>query len=73
MHIKPHEPLVFTGEKVQDVVLWLWAVEDYLEFVTCSKHQAIAYIMLLLSGHARIWWDAGFMSHEKKGQKQLRS
>ena len=62
VHIKPREPPVFTGDKGQDVVSWLRIVEDYLEFVTCSERQAIAYVILLLSGNARIWWDSEFLS-----------
>ena len=61
VHIKPREPPVFTGEKGQDVVSWLRTVEDYLEFVTYSESQAIAYVILLLSGNARIWWDSKFL------------
>ena len=41
---------------------WLRSVEDYLEFVTCSERQAIAYIVLLLAGNARVWWDAEYVS-----------
>ena len=37
-------------------------MEDYLEFVTCSERQAIAYIVLLLAGNARVWWDAEYVS-----------
>ena len=62
VHIKPREPPVFTGERGQDVVTWLRTVEDYLEFVTCSERQAIAYIVLLLAGNARVWWDAEYVS-----------
>ena len=62
VHIKPREPPVFTGERGQDVVTWLRTVDDYLEFVTCSERQAIAYIILLLAGNARVWWDSEFIS-----------
>ena len=37
-------------------------MEDYLEFVTCTKRQAIAYIILLLAGNARVWWDVEYVS-----------
>jgi hypothetical protein len=53
---------MFSGEKGQDVVSWLRTVEDYLEFVSCTERQAVAYMICLLSGHARIWWDAEFLS-----------
>ena len=62
---------VFTGEKGQDVVSWLRTVEDYLEFVTCSERQAIAYVILLLSGNARIWWDSEFLSRGNKRPESL--
>ena len=62
VHIKPREPPVFSGERGQDVVTWLRTVEDYLEFVTCSERQAIAYIILLLAGNARVWWDSEYVS-----------
>ena len=65
VHIKPREPPVFTGDKGQDVVSWLRTVEDYLEFVSCSEHQAIAYVILLLSGNAQVWWDSEFLSRGK--------
>ena len=71
VHIKPREPPVFTGEKGQDVVSWLRTVEDYLEFVTCSERQAIAYVILLLSGNARIWWDSEFLSRGNKRPESL--
>ena len=71
VHIKPREPPVFTGEKGQDVVSWLRTVEDYLEFVTCSERQAIAYVILLLSGNARIWWDSEFLSRGNKRPESI--
>ena len=51
VHIKPREPPVFIGDKGQDVVSWLKTIEDYLE-LSYSEHQAIAYVILLLSGNA---------------------
>ena len=71
VHIKPREPPVFTGDKGQDVVSWLRTVEDYLEFVTCSERQAIAYIILLLAGNARIWWDSEFLSRGNKRPENI--
>ena len=62
VHIKPREPPVFSGEQGQDVVTWVRTVKDYLEFVTCSEQQTIAYIILLLAGNARVWWDAEYVS-----------
>ena len=37
-------------------------MEDYLDFVTCSERQAIAYIVLLLAGNARVWGDVEYVS-----------
>ena len=62
VHIKPREPPIFTGERGQDVISWLRTVKDYLEFVSCSERQAIAYMILLLAGNARVWWDAEYTS-----------
>ena len=71
VHIRPREPPVFTGDKGQDVVSWLRIVEDYLEFVTCSERQAIAYVILLLLGNARIWWDSEFLSRGNKRPESI--
>ena len=60
--IKPREPPAFTGDKGQDVVAWLHQVDDYLEFVQPDEQQAVAYIILLLHGNARVWWEAEFIA-----------
>ena len=71
IYIKHREPLVFIGDKGQNVVLWLTTVKDYLEFMTCSECQAIAYVILLLSGNARIWWDSEFLSQRNKRPESI--
>ena len=60
--IKPREPPPFSGDKGQDVVAWLHQVDDYLEFVQPDERQAVAYIILLLHGNARIWWEAEYVA-----------
>ena len=60
--IKPREPPAFTRDKGQDVVAWLHQVDDYLEFVQLDERQAVAYIILLLHGNARVWWEAEFVA-----------
>lgn len=67
VHIKPREPPLFTGDRGQDVITWLRTVDDYLSLVNTSERQAVAYIILLLTGNARCWWDAEFQS---RGQRQ---
>ena len=41
---------------------WLHQVDDYLEFVQPDERQAVAYIILLLHGNARIWWEAEYVA-----------
>ena len=53
---------MFTSEQGQDVLTWLKTVKDYLEFVICSERQAIAYIILLLAGNARVRWESEYVS-----------
>ena len=48
-----HKPLMFTGDKGQDMVSWRKTIEDYLGFVSCSEHQPIACIILLLLENAQ--------------------
>ena len=60
--IKPREPPPFSGDKGQDVVAWLHQVDDYLEFVQPDERQAVAYIILLLHGNARVWWEAEYVA-----------
>jgi hypothetical protein len=60
--IKPREPPPFSGERGQDVVTWLHQVDDYLEFVQPGERQAVAYIILLLNGNARTWWEAEYVA-----------
>ena len=60
--MKPREPPPFSGDKGQDVVAWLHQVDDYLEFVQPDERQAVAYIILLLHGNARIWWEAEYVA-----------
>jgi hypothetical protein len=71
LNIKPREPPVFTGERGQDFVSWLRTVEDYLEVMTCSEQQAIVYVISLLAGNARIWWDAECISRGNKRPESL--
>ena len=60
--IKPREPPPFSGDKGQDVVAWRHQVDDYLEFVQPDERQAMAYIILLLHGNARICWEAEYVA-----------
>ena len=60
--IRPREPPMFSGEKGQDVMVWLRQVDDYLALVNYTEKQAVAYLILLLTGNARCWWDAEFIS-----------
>ena len=60
--IKPREPPTFSGDKGQDVTAWLHQVDDYLEFVQPDDRQAVAYVILLLTGNARCWWEAECVS-----------
>jgi hypothetical protein len=60
--IKPREPPPFSGERGQDVITWLHQVDDYLEFVQPGERQAVAYIILLLHGNARTWWEAEYVA-----------
>ena len=62
VHIKPREPPTFSGERGQDVVSWLRTVEDYFRLVNCTEEQRVAYLILALSGNARVWWDAELQS-----------
>ena len=56
--IKPHEPPAFTGAKGQDITEWLRQVDDYFALVQHHDDQAVAYVILLLQGNARCWWDS---------------
>ena len=60
--IKPREPPPFSGDKGEDVVTWLHHVDNYLECVQADERQAVAYIIMLLQGNARVWWDAEYTS-----------
>jgi hypothetical protein len=60
--IKPREPPTFSGERGQDITTWLHQVDDYLEFVQPGERQAVAYIILLLHGNARTWWEAEYLA-----------
>ena len=71
VHIRPREPPVFTGERGQDFISWLRTIEDYLDCISCSEQQAIVYVILLLAGDARIWWDAAFSSRGNKRPESL--
>ena len=62
VHIKPREPPMFTGEKGQDVISWLRIVDDYFALVNCTESQKVAYLILLLAGNARCWWDAEYVA-----------
>ena len=56
--IKPCEPPAFTGAKGQDITEWLRQVDDYFALVQHHDDQAVAYVILLLQGNARCWWDS---------------
>ena len=60
--IRPREPPAFTGAKGQDITEWLRQVDDYFALVQHREDQAVAYIILLLQGNARCWWDAECVS-----------
>ena len=60
--IRPREPPAFTGAKGQDITEWLRQVDDYFALVQHREDQAVAYIILLLQGNARCWWDAECIS-----------
>ena len=62
VHIKLCEPPMFTVKKGQDVMTWLRTVDDYFALVNCNKSQKVAYLILLLAGNARCWWDAEFVA-----------
>ena len=49
------------------MVAWLHQVDDYLEFVQPDERQAVAYIILLLTGNARVWWEA---EHAARGYRR---
>jgi len=58
IQMRPKEPPVFTGRKDQDVDTWLHQVEDYFELTKPSDQDGVAYLVLLLTGFARDWWEA---------------
>jgi hypothetical protein len=61
--IKPRDPPHFSGEKGQDVITWLGMVDDYFAVTSPpTERQAVAYMILLLSGNARAWWQAEYQS-----------
>ena len=51
---------------------WLRTVEDYLDAVpSCSEQQAVMFVILLLGGTAREWWDAECISHGERRPESL--
>ena len=63
IQMKPKEPPMFTGKKDQDVDIWLHQVEDYFALTKPSDEDGVAYLVLMLQGFARDWWEAEVKSH----------
>ena len=63
IQMKPKEPPMFTGRKDQDVDIWLHQVEDYFALTKPSDDDGVAYLVLMLSGFARDWWEAEVKAH----------
>ena len=56
--MRPKEPSVFTGKKDQDVDIWLHQVDDYFALTKPTDADGVAYLVLMLQGFARDWWEA---------------
>ena len=54
---------MFTGKKEQDVEIWLHVVEDFFALTKPSEEDGVAYLVLMLQGFARDWWEAEVASH----------
>ena len=54
---------MFTGHKDQDVDIWLHQVEDYFALTKPSDDDGVAYLVLMLSGFVRDWWEAEVKAH----------
>ena len=62
IQMRPREPPVFMGKKDQDVEVWLHQVDDYFALTQPQDDAGVAYMILLLHGFARDWWEAEFKS-----------
>ena len=58
IQMRPKEPPVFTGKKDQDVDIWLHQVDDYFALTKPTDADGVAYLVLMLQGFARDWWEA---------------
>ena len=63
IQMKPTEPPAFTECKDQDVDIWLHQVEDYFALTKPSDEDGVAYLVLMLTGFARDWWEAEVKAH----------
>ena len=58
IQMRPKEPPMFTGKKDQDVDIWLHQVDDYFALTKPTDADGVAYLVLMLQGFARDWWEA---------------
>lgn len=54
---RPKEPPIFAGRLSDDVVQWFRIVKDYLHFMGGTAEMHVSYIVTLLTGAARDYWD----------------
>ena len=58
IQMRPKEPPAFSGKKDQDVDIWLHQVDDYFALTKPTDADGVAYLVLMLQGFARDWWEA---------------
>ena len=58
IQMRPKEPPAFSGKKDQDVEIWLHQVDDYFALTKPTDADGVAYLVLMLQGFARDWWEA---------------
>ena len=58
--VKPKEPPTFSGDRGQDVIMWLGKVNDFLALTRLPEEQSVIYTIMLLTGNARAWWQSDF-------------
>ena len=54
--IKPKDPLVFIGKSSDDVEVWVYQVDNYLQLLGGLVSMQMSYVGTLLQGTAQLWF-----------------
>ena len=61
---QPLETFDGKARKGEDVEVWLAKLEEYFSYVTLSELEKAQVALLLLTGLARLWWEASMKLHD---------